>query len=232
MICVTIGRGRHSSLLEEWKQAAEAGAELVELRIDCLRREPELKRILKNRHTPRRVHDSPRDRRRIVAGQRRQAATVPARGGRAGRRIRRPRDGHRHQDSPVRQDKADRQLSQHEDDAGRPARHRRQMRGVRPRRGQDRHRGDNSGRGLAGLASGRPRPRGRRSRSRWARSAYSPESWVPSTVRRSLMPASIPSESSPWGCPITRCSRTTSPMTRSTPIPRSMASSATRSSRA
>ena len=26
MICVTIGRGRHSSLLAEWKAAAEAGA--------------------------------------------------------------------------------------------------------------------------------------------------------------------------------------------------------------
>ena len=52
MICVTIGRGRHSSLAEEWKQAAEAGVELVELRIDCLRREPELKRILKDRPTP------------------------------------------------------------------------------------------------------------------------------------------------------------------------------------
>jgi 3-dehydroquinate dehydratase/shikimate dehydrogenase len=51
MICVTIGRGRHSSLLEEWKQAADAGVELVELRIDCLRREPELKRILKTRPT-------------------------------------------------------------------------------------------------------------------------------------------------------------------------------------
>lgn len=52
MICVTIGRGRHSSLLEEWKAAAEAGVDLVELRIDCLRREPELKRILANRFTP------------------------------------------------------------------------------------------------------------------------------------------------------------------------------------
>ena len=51
MICVTIGRGRHSSLLEEWNQAAEAGVDLVELRIDCLRREPELKRILKTRPT-------------------------------------------------------------------------------------------------------------------------------------------------------------------------------------
>ena len=52
MICVTIGRGRHASLAEEWEAAAEAGAELVELRIDCLRREPDLKRILKVRHTP------------------------------------------------------------------------------------------------------------------------------------------------------------------------------------
>lgn len=52
MICVTIGRGRHSSLLAEWKAAAEAGADLVELRIDCLRREPDLKRILANRLTP------------------------------------------------------------------------------------------------------------------------------------------------------------------------------------
>src|SRR5271168_3375640 len=52
MICVTIGRGRNSSLIEEWKEAAEAGAELAELRIDCLRREPDLKRILKERPTP------------------------------------------------------------------------------------------------------------------------------------------------------------------------------------
>ena len=52
MICVTIGRGRHASLLTEWKAAAEAGADLVELRIDCLRREPDLKRILTNRLTP------------------------------------------------------------------------------------------------------------------------------------------------------------------------------------
>ncbi|MFI5460190.1 MAG: shikimate dehydrogenase [Isosphaerales bacterium] len=52
MICVTIGRGRHSSLAEEWKNAGESGVELVELRIDCLRREPDLKRILKDRPTP------------------------------------------------------------------------------------------------------------------------------------------------------------------------------------
>jgi 3-dehydroquinate dehydratase/shikimate dehydrogenase len=52
MICVTIGRGRHSSLAEEWKAAAEAGVELVEIRADCLRREPDMKRILKERPTP------------------------------------------------------------------------------------------------------------------------------------------------------------------------------------
>jgi 3-dehydroquinate dehydratase/shikimate dehydrogenase len=52
MICVTIGRGRHSSLAEEWKQAAEAGVDLVELRIDCLRRDADLKRLLKERPTP------------------------------------------------------------------------------------------------------------------------------------------------------------------------------------
>jgi 3-dehydroquinate dehydratase/shikimate dehydrogenase len=51
-ICVTIGRGRHSSLAEEWKAAADAGAELVELRIDCLRRDPDMKRILSERPTP------------------------------------------------------------------------------------------------------------------------------------------------------------------------------------
>jgi 3-dehydroquinate dehydratase/shikimate dehydrogenase len=52
MICVTIGRGRHSSLTEEWQAAAKAGVDLVELRIDCLRRDPDLKRILKDRPTP------------------------------------------------------------------------------------------------------------------------------------------------------------------------------------
>ena len=52
MICATLGRGRHSSLLEEWQAAAKAGADLVELRVDCLRREPNLKRLLRDRFTP------------------------------------------------------------------------------------------------------------------------------------------------------------------------------------
>ncbi len=52
MICAILGRGRHTALVDEWKAAAEAGVGLVELRIDCLRREPDLKRILANRPTP------------------------------------------------------------------------------------------------------------------------------------------------------------------------------------
>jgi len=52
MICAILGRGRHAALAEEWKAAAEAGVDLVELRVDCLRREPDLKRILADRPTP------------------------------------------------------------------------------------------------------------------------------------------------------------------------------------
>lgn len=52
MICAILGRGRHAALAEEWKAAAEAGVELVELRVDTLRREPDLKRILAERPTP------------------------------------------------------------------------------------------------------------------------------------------------------------------------------------
>ena len=52
MICVTIGRGRHSSWRKNGRVRLTPGCELVELRIDCLRREPDLKRILKDRPTP------------------------------------------------------------------------------------------------------------------------------------------------------------------------------------
>lgn len=52
MICVLIGRGRHSSVIDEWEAAAAAGAEMVELRADCLRRDPDLKRLLAKKFTP------------------------------------------------------------------------------------------------------------------------------------------------------------------------------------
>ncbi|ADV61233.1 shikimate 5-dehydrogenase [Isosphaera pallida ATCC 43644] len=51
-ICVILGRGRHAALIQEWKDAADAGAQLVELRLDCLRRDIDLKRILANRYSP------------------------------------------------------------------------------------------------------------------------------------------------------------------------------------
>jgi 3-dehydroquinate dehydratase / shikimate dehydrogenase len=52
MICVILGRGRHSSMVDEWHKAVDAGVHLVELRADCLRREPELKRLLADRPSP------------------------------------------------------------------------------------------------------------------------------------------------------------------------------------
>lgn len=51
MICVTLGRTRHKMVLAEHQALAEAGAELVELRLDWLRRMPELSRVLDNKPT-------------------------------------------------------------------------------------------------------------------------------------------------------------------------------------
>lgn len=52
MICVSIGRTRHSSILAEHRHLAEKGAELVELRLDYMRKRPDLGRLLKDRPTP------------------------------------------------------------------------------------------------------------------------------------------------------------------------------------
>ena len=51
MICAILGRGRHSALAEEWRAASDAGVDLVELRIDCLRREPDFKRLFAEKPT-------------------------------------------------------------------------------------------------------------------------------------------------------------------------------------
>lgn len=51
MICVTLGRTRHKMMLAEHQALAEAGAELVELRLDWLRRMPELSRLLAEKPT-------------------------------------------------------------------------------------------------------------------------------------------------------------------------------------
>lgn len=51
-ICVSIGRGRHKQMIAEHKHLVENGAQLVELRIDYIRRAPDLKRLLDNRPGP------------------------------------------------------------------------------------------------------------------------------------------------------------------------------------
>ena len=51
MICVTLGRTRHSAFQEGHQLLAEQKAELVELRLDWLRRKPDVGRLLKDRPT-------------------------------------------------------------------------------------------------------------------------------------------------------------------------------------
>ncbi|MCP4080209.1 MAG: shikimate dehydrogenase [Planctomycetaceae bacterium] len=52
MICVSIGRGRHRMMMAEHKHLAETGTELVELRLDYIRRSVNLRRLLAERHCP------------------------------------------------------------------------------------------------------------------------------------------------------------------------------------
>ena len=49
MICVSIGRGRHRMMMAEHKHLAQQGAELVELRLDFIRRSVNLRRLLDER---------------------------------------------------------------------------------------------------------------------------------------------------------------------------------------
>lgn len=52
MICVTIGRRRHTHLIAEYQRLAEQGAQLVELRLDYVGRTVDLKRLMANRPVP------------------------------------------------------------------------------------------------------------------------------------------------------------------------------------
>ncbi len=52
MICVSIGRGRHKQMIAEHHHLVEQGAELVELRLDYIRRDVSLTRLLKDRPCP------------------------------------------------------------------------------------------------------------------------------------------------------------------------------------
>lgn len=52
MICVSLGRTRHSAFLDGHQHLAEQKAKLVELRVDWLRKRPDISRLLKERPTP------------------------------------------------------------------------------------------------------------------------------------------------------------------------------------
>ena len=52
MICATIARTRHRMMVAEYQAAAEQGADLVELRLDFLRRPADLGRLLERRPCP------------------------------------------------------------------------------------------------------------------------------------------------------------------------------------
>ena len=52
MICVCIGRGRHKHVMAEHAHLVEQGAKLVELRLDYIAGEVNLKRLVKDRPGP------------------------------------------------------------------------------------------------------------------------------------------------------------------------------------
>jgi 3-dehydroquinate dehydratase/shikimate dehydrogenase len=51
-ICVSIGRGRHRHAIAEHQHLVQQGAQLVELRVDCIQSEVNLTRLLKDRPGP------------------------------------------------------------------------------------------------------------------------------------------------------------------------------------
>ena len=202
MICVTIGRGRHSSLAEEWKAAAEAGVELVELRIDCLRREPDLKRILAEA-----AH---------AAASSPSAAAPTAASGAATRRsasncsARRSSLGVDYVDLEMdiatkirRFGKTKRIVSYHnfKETPDEHRRHRRAVRRDRRRRRQDRHAGLRSVADASRVLQARRQGQGADDRDRDGRARrLHPHPRAGSSAPRSPTPASTPSGSSRPGC--------------------------------
>ena len=52
MICVSIGRGRHRHVIAEHRHLAENGIKLVELRLDYIQGNVQVKRLLQDRPGP------------------------------------------------------------------------------------------------------------------------------------------------------------------------------------
>ena len=81
MICVSIGRTRHSMMIQEHRALVERGAELVEYRLDWLGRQPDVTRLLKDRPGPvvvacRRREDGPQCLERIAGRHLRDLLTI------------------------------------------------------------------------------------------------------------------------------------------------------------
>ncbi|MBX3420300.1 MAG: shikimate dehydrogenase [Pirellulaceae bacterium] len=52
MLCVTIGRTRHTAMIAEYEHLGQRGADLTEMRLDFIGRSVDLRRLLAKRHTP------------------------------------------------------------------------------------------------------------------------------------------------------------------------------------
>ena len=52
MICVSIGRGRHRHMIAEHKHLVENGIRLVELRLDYIQGEVQVRRLLRDAPAP------------------------------------------------------------------------------------------------------------------------------------------------------------------------------------
>ena len=68
MICVSIGRTRHKMVIMEHRTLTRKGAELVEVRLECVSHAPDLGLLLSERPTP------------VVATGRRAVLQLPGRG--------------------------------------------------------------------------------------------------------------------------------------------------------
>ena len=201
MICVTIGRGRHSSLAEEWK-AGGRGRRRAGRAADRLpppRAGPEADP--QGAAHAAGLHHPPRRRRRPLARQRGEAPAAAPRGDRRWGSI----TSTSRWTSPPRSAGSARPSGS---SATTTSRARRSTSSDIAEQCEEFDAdvvkiatdGHDAGRGLAGPAARRRRQGARRSRSRWARSASSPASSGPSSAPRSPTPASIPSGSSPPGC--------------------------------
>ena len=146
MICVSIARGRHRHVMAEHRHLVQQGAKLVELRLDYINGEVNLRRLITERALAGGDHLPARGRRRQIHRHRGSPAAAAADGDRRRGRIRRSGRGHRR---PIpRFGKTKRIVSLHDfrktpDEPGRDSR---PAGGARCRHRQDGHDGQSAAR--------------------------------------------------------------------------------------